>query len=121
MAKDIGTIFTSAKQTTKINKSGKISIEDLSSIEQISPAGRKMIANTPPRSAFEVDGGNIKQGSAHDMGMGGGGSTKIGTEFTSETTSHAPTPPLPLMTKESAAQAKRSAPRNAFRTNLEDK
>jgi hypothetical protein len=48
--------------------------------------------------------------------MGGGGSTKIGTEFTSQTTNHNPTSPLPLMTKESAVQAKRAAPRNAFKT-----
>jgi hypothetical protein len=45
----------------------------------------------------------------------------IGTIFTEATTSHGPTPPLPLMTEQSANLAKRSAPRNAYKTNLEDK
>jgi hypothetical protein len=49
----------------------------LSSIEQISPAGKKMAARTAPHSAFEIDAGDIKKASAHDMGMGGGVSTKI--------------------------------------------
>jgi hypothetical protein len=132
--KEVGTVFTHASQTTHINTPGKISIEDLSSVELISPAGRKMAGNTAPRSAFEVEGGNIKQGSAHDVGMFdapnepplppvhmGKRSKVIGTEFTEATTNHNPTPPLPLMTKESAAAAKRAAPRNAFKTNLEDK
>jgi hypothetical protein len=124
MAKQIGTVFTRASQTTKINKPGAISIHDLSSVELISPAGLKMIEHTAPRSAFEVEGGKVKSGSAaHDQGMrsgGGGGSTKIGTVFTEATTNHNPEPTLPLMTEKSAAQAKKAAPRNAFKTT-EDK
>jgi hypothetical protein len=130
--KEIGTVFTNAKQTTQINPPGEISIKELSSVELISPAGKKLAAITPPTSAFEADITNAP----NPLTIGsfdapnppplkpihlGSRSKGIGTEFTEATTNHNPEPPLPLMTKESAAAAKRAAPRNAYKTNLEEK
>jgi hypothetical protein len=53
--------------------------------------------------------------------MGSRGSKGIGTNFTSQTTNNNPPLVLPLMTEKSAAQAKKAAPRSAFKTHLEEK
>jgi|HubBroStandDraft_5_1064220.scaffolds.fasta_scaffold433362_3 hypothetical protein len=111
-----GTNFTNAKQSTHINPPGKLSIKELSSVEQISPAGKRLIENTPPRSGYDVE---VAEAPA-PVHMGSR-SKPIGTEFTSQTTNHGPTPALPLMTEKSAAAAKRAAPRSAYKTNLEEK
>jgi hypothetical protein len=113
-----GTNFTNAKQTTNVNPPGKLSILELSSIEQISPEGQRLIDNTPPRSAYDVE---VNKAPA-PVHMGSRGSKGIGTTFTSQTTNHNPEPTMPpLMTEKSAAQAKNAAPRSAFKTNLEEK
>jgi hypothetical protein len=48
----IGTEFEGAAQTTEINAPGKLSIKELSSVEQISPAGKALAEKTAPRSAL---------------------------------------------------------------------
>jgi len=119
MAKQTGTVFTNAKQTTHVNKPGALTIHDLSSIEQISPKGQRLIDNTPPRPAYDV--GEVNKAPSPPVHMGSRGSKGIGTTFTEETTNHNPPLVLPLMTEKSAAAAKRAAPRSAYKTNLEDK
>jgi hypothetical protein len=128
MAKQIGTFLENAKQTTHVNKPGEISIKELSSVELISPVGRKLIEKTPPVSAFEADITNapspLKTGTFDGPPLKpvhmGNRRKAIGTEFTEATTNHNPEPTLPLMTEKSAAAAKRAAPRNAYKT-MEDK
>jgi hypothetical protein len=127
--KKVGTEFSNAAQSTHVNKPGEISIKELSSVELISPAGKKLAAHSAPASAFEADitqaDNPLKTGSFDAPPLTpvhmSSRRQPTGTIFTSETTNHNPEPTLPLMTEKSRAAAKRAAPRNAYSTKLGDK
>ncbi len=106
-----GTNFKNAAQTTHVNAPGKLSIQELSSIEQISPAGKEMADRTAPRSAFQVPRGTDAPAAPGASANG----ASVATEFTSASTQHGlgtgseETVP-PLMSDRGKKLAAKSAP-----------
>jgi hypothetical protein len=116
MTKLIGTNFTSAEQTTKINKPGTLSIHELSSIEQISPAGERLAKNSPPRDAYEVSGSpGSSAPSASTGGAPVGQVMKRGDTMEGIGSGSNFTPDLPLMTDLGKRLATKTAPQSGFK------